>query len=246
MWEKVSLVRSHPWPFFLVKRQDPILSRTALFWELQITTMVSSIPDPRYQPEWRLLSSGSWWSPAPPFLRFVSHHGPPAPFVTFTIGLPYFPFLVLYAIVYVLHHHQYHLSLRAISLPSFSCSREETRNQRDGFFNMEEGARDWNRPTLQHPCPSNLVFILRKVMHLWWRFSFLFDSWDITEFRLFGHSDFEQSWMLLRLFSERGKKQHNCSAGDKSLHWKEPAAEKDERRSLLRETVHSRGRLKKQ
>ena len=48
MWEKVSLVRSHPWPFFLVKRQDPILSRTALFWELQITTMVSSIPDPRY------------------------------------------------------------------------------------------------------------------------------------------------------------------------------------------------------
>ena len=51
---------------------------------------------------------------------------------------------------------------------------------------------------------------------------------------------------VVRLFSERGKKQHNCSAGDKSLHWKEPAAEKDGRRSLLRETVHTRGRLTKQ
>ena len=168
MWEKVSLVRSHPWPFFLVKRPDPILSRTALFWELQITTMVSSIPDPRYQPEWRLLSSGSWWSPASPFLRFVSHHGPPAPFVTFTIGLPYFPFLVLYTIVYVLRHHQHHLSLRAISLPSFSCSREETRNQRDGFLTWGKGALGSKQTNLQHPCPSNLVAAMMALFFPVW------------------------------------------------------------------------------
>ena len=100
------------------------------------------VQHPRSQISTRMTPSLLWilMKSSSPFLRFVSHHGPPAPFVTFTIGLPYFPFLVLYTIVYVLRHHQHHLSLRAISLPSFSCSREETRNQRDGFLTWGNGA----------------------------------------------------------------------------------------------------------